>query len=1401
MRFTILDLIKSTATAEKHGKWYDKYLKSGGRWVTIKDEDSPLHGRHVLIDGHGFIVGGKGMPKHVIDKLNGQHKDGLPNHEPMARHNAVDETHKELGEKKFQDSKGEWSIGHVSRTTHDEKKGHEYNAYIKHEKAAGLTGGTPFGMTGGVLMRHDEGIDTLKRRIKDKSGYTPDRATLEGIMEHINKLKDAYGEQDRHYAGSDKADHQKTVEDLYNTALERAKAGGKPGIDESPYLQRSSNVKEHMKYLTKAEQEKLREAQKHLRGNSQYDTTDDHIGHNDEKFGMDTLHGFNRKLWSERVAHEKKLEEEAKAKKKAGHLAKLDTDPEFRKLAAHALAASKEGRAGETDRELGHRLFGYATTQDKSNEHWGKVREMLDKHGIDKFNGAAHLAGLAKEYEKNGGTLPGVAAPHERDGDKLYYGDKVTNGFHSGKVNKLGQKYVHVDSGQDRQWDKNSVEHHISADKNKDASTPEEHAENVMRMFHNTGSVIHGHRMTLESAVRRLIQKHHNLSSITGTLQRRAGNIPEEKEGIQLILNEIRRHQLPELIQSASIYNKDREAQFRQELDSLGGAPDRNKSFKDIEWKPGMNPYEKAAAPEPAPAPAPEPKPGKGEKAPKTGYGEGATMSVPGSKETFKHMKNLKHVHGGKWNGEHQRWEFNHDHGSDGHKALEQYASTAGIGFNLHENGKGGEAPAPAPAPAPTGGEGPEKPEVSNEGGKVGKVTIGGNSYPHKFALKTDHGAAWNKDAKAWEIAGVAHGSDKHKAIQAFASERGLTADHEHDEKPAEPEKPQGRNFSKESISDMVKQPPSLQEIKDHLKGKISEARLDQKALEVRDHLDHFRTNPHLVPYADKHAADAYKGLGEAYSTIKDLGNLRNVAELDHSQAEVERKRIKEAEEKRKRGEELSTLYPQELNKADLGYLQKNPPTLEELQNFYKSRDDIGPAHPAGSISGLGYQHGKSREEMAEDKAKGVHDAIKEYLGNPSLHKHMADHVLEKLQGINRGRVLGGGLLDHFPEHVEEAKKRATMGGYTSKIGAKITLSPKDIRTVRGVKGAGTGPAHIIKTTDPTNGRTNHAYVPVKWAGDKNRIAQLVPGVGQDGVDFIHHVLAGKDPAAFTPNESAKVKPTTKFEKFASVPDKPKEIDGFMDKAKGDLLAHGASDVAFTSKGTKAQRAKTAHIIATGFRALHHMLGGNLPPVAVTVGPTYSRALAHYSPQGRSIVIDPDKGQNSFFHEFGHFLDDAMHDFKRSGGIGSRMSGEIHNPIGSAYEKDYHPASPMHAVGQAIKGTETWKNRKKEMDGKGSSSGFTSEYRRYFDSDIESFARFFSQWAGHEGRKRGYELPADLADPEETEWAYGEKFSPEELDGVGEVFKKVLGGKGMLKGLLAFLDSFGTPRQKFVISV
>lgn len=76
----IYELAKALSEDLQH-----KVQSGSAHWVTIKDEDSPLHGRHLLIDGprpekgeksSGRILAGHGIPVHVVEKITGAKSGG-----------------------------------------------------------------------------------------------------------------------------------------------------------------------------------------------------------------------------------------------------------------------------------------------------------------------------------------------------------------------------------------------------------------------------------------------------------------------------------------------------------------------------------------------------------------------------------------------------------------------------------------------------------------------------------------------------------------------------------------------------------------------------------------------------------------------------------------------------------------------------------------------------------------------------------------------------------------------------------------------------------------------------------------------------------------------------------------------------------------------------------------------------------------------------------------------------------------------------------------------------------------------------------------------------------------------------------------------------------------------------
>lgn len=82
-RGEILETVNLAGVKSAHEDELNKSAEAEGRWVTVKAENSPIHGRHILIDGSGKILKGKGIPRHIIDHLNekGGHGKKLEPHE------------------------------------------------------------------------------------------------------------------------------------------------------------------------------------------------------------------------------------------------------------------------------------------------------------------------------------------------------------------------------------------------------------------------------------------------------------------------------------------------------------------------------------------------------------------------------------------------------------------------------------------------------------------------------------------------------------------------------------------------------------------------------------------------------------------------------------------------------------------------------------------------------------------------------------------------------------------------------------------------------------------------------------------------------------------------------------------------------------------------------------------------------------------------------------------------------------------------------------------------------------------------------------------------------------------------------------------------------------------------
>lgn len=733
-------------------KWYQKHLQAGAHWVTIKKQ-GPLQGRHVLIDSAGYIVGGKGIPQNVLNQLNGQHVAHHAPVEPLARHDAYQQTYDSTGDREFRDQKGTWTVSEVK---HDNKRhGHTlYSGYVKFkpDENAGLKMDS-WGKSNQAYFDDETDAESFKSKLKNAIGYTPSKQVVEQMWAHFAALRAARQEEDRHYAQGDKKKAQETLDKLTQKAVDRYK-DGKYTLDEEYRTRGYYRGQSHKHHLTQDELHQAGEAQKYINGHSFVNLDDSMHSSAGHLAGLrDRVQAGINEIDAHRKAEE--------ARKKDEHVDKMmENNPAFRKLVAHYAAAEKRGNSKDPETELVHRLYGYTNNYDKWRDNLQNLMDTLEGFGLDRFD----TRKLGRMAEKHADNLPAVTPAFERQEGKFYYGDVVHNGRTTMEITKVGQKYLY--GRNNVEWEKSKATPFRRKDYLKDPQTTDEHTEQLMRLLHNSGRVVHADHKNIEHVAEQIRRGgDYDLQRFQNDMSRRIKNAssPEQAQAVQNLLDEIRRQQLEyDVIPRA--YRKDI---LENELQGLGNS--KLKEVPEYRTEP-VEPSNPTASGTPAPAPAKtESKPVKsvkGEGRPlKTGLDGTETMWVAdGSERTIRHLKNLKHVHGGAWNGAQSRWEYEHEPGSDEHQKLETYARNAGLRFGM----KGAE-------------EVTQPVAIANGNGKTGSAYISGNTFPHRYALGKELGATWDKEKNSWRMDDVPHGGDKHKQAMQLAHSRGLTVAHDHD--------------------------------------------------------------------------------------------------------------------------------------------------------------------------------------------------------------------------------------------------------------------------------------------------------------------------------------------------------------------------------------------------------------------------------------------------------------------------------------------------------------------------------------------------------------------------------------------------------------------------------------------
>ncbi len=703
-------------------------------------------------------------------------------------------------------------------------------------------------------------------------------------------------------------------------------------------------------------------------------------------------------------------------------------------------------------------------------------------------------------------------------------------------------------------------------------------------------------------------------------------------------------------------------------------------------------PKEEPKAPEP-PKEEPKPEKPKSAKPAKMGYGDDATMYVQGPK-TFNHLKNLKHAHGGAWNGEHSRWEYKHAPGSEEHKKLKEYVDKY-QGIDLHEINS------------------PKFADVTVPGAKEdkGAVPIPKPEEPKKLTAE---------DAKTREV------PDKEIA--------------EHLQK--------NRGLSKEDAQDADR----LQSIQSALKE--------------------LRENPHLHKHFDEHT----NSLGKIYKA-------KGVDPFEHAERLVAGAKNRHDLANGKTPEPKPDPKFEQVKNAkqlDQSEWATNTPSMDRLKEHFIAAERDSRARTRGTDKDIHIRTIDPTSPYYQSLAAEAHSALEEIHKNPALIPHVQ-------QELNYQKKLHGRMgepfdsLSYLHDAVEAARPKLSERMHTTKEGTSLSINPEKPRLVRlkGVRNM-SNYAHVVKTSD---GRER--YIPIPKDNKpitKEHIAKYAEGLGDEAHSFLHHVISGnKEP--FSYSGGSKTKATTEYKPFEAPPEKKGKTKEYLENAKDDMMAHGARAVVYHNTGTAEQRAKTTHVVATGMRALHHLTGGGAPDVELVIGGTKGSTLAHYRAGYRSITIDPEKGRNSFVHEYGHFLDDALHGFKTFHGPDSHLDRETGR---------YKKGAALKEIGDELRNTQAAKDKMKKWD----DTRQSAQFKKYYDADHERFARFFSQWVPHEAKKQGFDLPEELYNPHErlNNNHYGEHYTDEQLDSIGEKLKKVLKSKGLWKGFLQFLQVLGGRR-------
>jgi len=464
----------------------------------------------------------------------------------------------ELGERTVVDSKGSWTISHVCRNRYIPECRHHYTVSIQFKpNLLRIPKASPWGVTGGIFMRGCEDIEMMKRRIKDYVGYTPSADVLDAFWTHFTVLRDAYEAEDAFYAAQDRENADRLLMELENLAVLRFEKGEEK---QAPKHRFDRNRPPMDVYLTEGEYRLAVEAQKVLNGHAYVEpySVFGRSGH---------LADFNERIQTRIDEIKRSREIEARQEKRKRLRGLLDTDPEFRRLVANAMAAAKESRAGKTEYELAFRYFGYVSSLEEYRKVYSQFSELMKQFGLETYE-TDLLVSLGREYLAEGEMLPVPVAPFERP-EGIFYQDWICTENRFYQVDRVGRLYVYVAG--DR-FLKREVRPFVWMESPAVDSLESAIFDHLV-WLHNTKFIPYAYELAPAEAVKKLFLIWRRL--VVSAYQRRIQyeRHPLKKKAAQLFADAIRCLQLLEqrdqLVKLLSVYPQSALAEIEQEIREL----------------------------------------------------------------------------------------------------------------------------------------------------------------------------------------------------------------------------------------------------------------------------------------------------------------------------------------------------------------------------------------------------------------------------------------------------------------------------------------------------------------------------------------------------------------------------------------------------------------------------------------------------------------------------------------------------------------------------------------------------------------------------------------------------------------------------------------------------------------